>query len=70
MYKHKGKYTGMNTDTPSFKYTQVQMLFFTYHQSKPLRLEVWYCLVWFSGISTIVGFSMPNPVYKYYKNYM
>ena len=26
-----------------------------------------YCLVWFYGMSTIVGYLMPNPVFKYIK---
>ena len=26
---------------------------------------VWFGLVWFYGISTIVGYLMPNPLYTY-----
>ena len=32
-----------------------------------LVLEFWLGLVWFNGISTIVGYSMPNPVFIYIK---
>ena len=28
----------------------------------------WFGLVWFSGISNIVGYSMPNPVFTYISN--
>ena len=28
----------------------------------------WYGLVWFYGLSTIVGYQMPNPVYTYMIN--
>ena len=28
---------------------------------------VWFGLVWFYGISTIVGYLMPNPFYTYIK---
>ena len=31
-------------------------------------LMVWFNLVWFSGISTIVGYLMPNPVFTYILN--
>ena len=27
---------------------------------------IWFCLVWFYGISTIVGYLMPNPLYTYF----
>ena len=29
---------------------------------------IWFGLVWFYGISTIVGYFMPNPVYTYISN--
>ena len=29
---------------------------------------VWFGLVWFYGISTIVGYLMPNPLYTYILN--
>ena len=29
---------------------------------------VWFGLVWFYGISTIVGYLMPNPIYTYILN--
>ena len=29
---------------------------------------IWFGLVWFYGISTIVGYLMPNPVYSYILN--
>ena len=31
-------------------------------------LDDWFCLVWFYGISTIVGYLMPNPLYTYILN--
>ena len=30
--------------------------------------EIWFGLVWFYGISTIVGYLMPNPLYTYVLN--
>ena len=27
--------------------------------------DKWFGLVWFYGISTIIGYLMPNPVYTY-----
>ena len=29
---------------------------------------IWFGLVWFYSISTIVGYSMPNPLYTYILN--
>ena len=29
---------------------------------------IWFGLVWFYGISTIVGYLMPNPLYTYISN--
>ena len=29
---------------------------------------IWFSLVWFYGISTIIGYSMPNPFYTYISN--
>ena len=29
---------------------------------------IWFCFVWFNGISTIVGHLMPNPFYTYILN--
>ena len=29
---------------------------------------IWFGLVWFYGISTIVGYLMPNPLYTYMLN--
>ena len=29
---------------------------------------VWFGLVWFIGISTLVDYLMPNPVYSYISN--
>ena len=29
---------------------------------------IWFCLVWFYGKSTIVGYLMPNPLYTYILN--
>ena len=29
---------------------------------------IWFDLIWFYGISTIVGYLMPNPVYTYKLN--
>ena len=29
---------------------------------------IWFGLVWFYGISTIVGYLMPNPLYTYILN--
>ena len=29
---------------------------------------IWFDLVWFYGISTIVGYLMPNPLYTYILN--
>ena len=31
-------------------------------------IMVWFGLVWFYGISTIVGYLMPNPLYTYILN--
>ena len=31
-------------------------------------LLVWFGLIWFYGISTILGYLMPNPLYKYISN--
>ena len=32
---------------------------------QPVNENVWFGLVWFDGISTILGYIMPNPVYSY-----
>ena len=29
---------------------------------------IWFSLVWFYGISTIIGYLMPNPLYTYISN--
>ena len=33
-----------------------------------LRLVDWFSLIWFYGISIIVGYLMPNPVFTYILN--
>ena len=35
-----------------------------------INASIQFGLVWFYGISTIVGYSMPNPVYTYIVAYM
>ena len=35
---------------------------------KKQRTIYLFCLVWFSGTSTIVGYLMPNPVFTYILN--
>ena len=32
------------------------------------KSKIWFNLVWFYGISIIVGYSMPNPLYTYISN--
>ena len=32
------------------------------------KLSIWFCLIGFYGISTIVGYLMPNPVQAYILN--
>ena len=46
---------------------QVYKTFDSYHLE--VEVEVYmFCLVWFYGISTVVGYLMPNPVFTYISN--
>ena len=33
-----------------------------------IKYMIWFGLVWFNGISIIVGYLMPNPLYTYISN--
>ena len=54
-HTHTHTYALISTHKPIHRYTHTHT--YTY--------LVWFGLVWFGSISTIGGYSMPNPVYAY-----